>query len=94
MGSLPWLERYLSTTTGHQSVSSPTMAPHPDNIESESSADKSVEPVMVNTLEAEDLGHTPRTGFRAKRFIRSLGSKDAWFGDYVSSLRFHGRLVH
>jgi hypothetical protein len=94
MGSLPWLKRYLSTTTVPQPVGSSTMAPHPDNIESESSTDKSVEPVMVNTLEAEDLGHTPRTGFRAKRFIRSLGSKDAWFGDYVSSLRFHGRLAH
>ena len=86
MGSLSLLDRYLSTTTDTQPVSSPRMAPHPDNIESESSADKSVEPVMVNTLEAEDLGHTPRTGFRAKKFIRSLGSKDAWFGDYVSSL--------
>lgn len=71
-------------TTTPQSLFFSTMAPHPDNIESESSVDKSVEPVMVNTLEAEDLGHTPRTGFRAKRFIRSLGSKDAWFGDYVS----------
>ena len=93
MGSLQWLEWYLSTSTLPQPVVSPTMAPHSDNIESESSADKSVEPVMVNTLEAEDLGHTPRTGFRAKKFIRSLGSKDAWFGDYVSSQRFHGRLA-
>ena len=61
------------------------MAPHPDHIEPESSVDKSVEPAVVNTFEAEDLGHTPRSGFRPKRFIKSLGSKDAWFGDYVSS---------
>jgi hypothetical protein len=62
------------------------MAAHPDNIEPESSVDKSVEPAVVNTLEAEDLGHTPRSSFRAKRFIKSLGSKDAWFGDYVSTM--------
>ena len=62
------------------------MAPLSDHIEPDCSVDKSVEPVMVNTLEAEDLGHTPRTGFRVKRFIRSLGSKDAWFGDYVNTV--------
>lgn len=61
------------------------------NIEAESSMDKSVpvDAVYVHTVEARqqtsDLGHTPTARFSPRKFIKSLGSKDAWFGDYVSS---------
>jgi hypothetical protein len=41
--------------------------------------------VQVNVLEhEEDLAHTPKARFDFKKTIRSLGSKDAWLGDYVS----------
>jgi hypothetical protein len=45
--------------------------------------------VQVNVLERsdEDLAHTPLTRFNLKKTIRSLGSKDAWLGDYVSKAR-------
>lgn len=58
------------------------------NLESESSIDKGLSPTAVHTLETDDLGHVPETKFNAKRFIKSFGSKDAWFGDYVSCLSF------
>lgn len=39
-----------------------------------------------SVVEGAELGHVPpRRKFNFKRFLRSLGSKDAWFGDYVST---------
>lgn len=60
------------------------MSAIPVNIEAESSIDKGLPPTAVQTLEAEDLGHVPEARFSPRRFIKSLKSKDAWLGDYVS----------
>ncbi|GFZ49835.1 Purine permease [Saitozyma sp. JCM 24511] len=54
-------------------------------IESESSVGKDVPVgVQVNTLEGTtDLGHVPESRrMRVKQVVKSLGSKEAWFGDY------------
>lgn len=50
-------------------------------------SDKDVD-VRVVTLDTEssDLGHVPKVPYlvRFKKFGKSLVSRDAWFGDYVS----------
>lgn len=57
----------------------------PADIEPESSIDKGISPTAVHTLEADDLGHVPKSRFSPKKFAKSLGSKEAWLGDYVSN---------
>lgn len=58
-----------------------------DRIEPEGSIDKNIpSAVAVQTLEADELGHTPTRRFSPTRFVKSLGSKEAWLGDYVSCL--------
>ena len=51
-------------------------------------------PPNVHTLDVDnnsghDLAHTPSVRFRTKRFVKSLASKDAWLGNYVSEQQSH-----
>lgn len=40
-----------------------------------------------SVVEGAELGHVPQSRkFNIKRFFRSLVTKQAWFGDYVSTL--------
>lgn len=59
-----------------------------NNIEPETPVEKSLPQgeAYVNVTESTQtqLAHTPETRFNWKRFAKSLKSKDAWFGDYVS----------
>lgn len=41
---------------------------------------------LDNAAETSSLGHMPREKWSPKRFLTSLKSKDAWFGDYVGIL--------
>lgn len=46
-----------------------------------------------SVVEGAELGHVPRSRkFNIKRFFRSLVTKEAWFGDYVSTLPSCDRL--
>ena len=80
-----WVYIYKPDADGRR-VTSHTMS----NLEAEGSFDKSVPSngnVYVNTVDAgqsSDLAHTPVSRFSPKRFAKSLKSKDAWLGDYVS----------
>ena len=42
--------------------------------------------VQVTVLEDSNLGHVPTRPAGIKNIIKSLGSKEAWLGDYVSDL--------
>lgn len=43
--------------------------------------------VQVNeSTPSDSLGPVPQSKFNLKKTIKSFGSKDAWFGDYVSLL--------